>query len=116
MDLRNKAVLITGGKRIGVAVAADLARQGMDVAVVYRRSREEAEAVVKDVEGFAATRAFPCPGAIVLPGAGVRDALRTQGGERRPAQLRLARQALSGRHRRAGDGDPDAGLGRTRSM
>jgi NAD(P)-dependent dehydrogenase (short-subunit alcohol dehydrogenase family) len=50
MDLRNKAVLITGGKRIGVVVAADLARQGMDVAVVYRRSREEAEAVVKDVE------------------------------------------------------------------
>jgi NAD(P)-dependent dehydrogenase (short-subunit alcohol dehydrogenase family) len=44
--LDGRAVLITGGKRIGVAVATDLARRGMDLALCYRTSREEAEGVV----------------------------------------------------------------------
>jgi len=43
MELRDRAVLITGGKRIGAAVAVDLAQRGMDVALSYRRSKEEAE-------------------------------------------------------------------------
>jgi NAD(P)-dependent dehydrogenase (short-subunit alcohol dehydrogenase family) len=43
MQLRDRAALITGAKRIGGAVAADLARRGMDVALSYNRSRAEAE-------------------------------------------------------------------------
>jgi NAD(P)-dependent dehydrogenase (short-subunit alcohol dehydrogenase family) len=43
MDPQNKAVLITGGKRIGVVVAEALARRGADVALSYLRSRAEAE-------------------------------------------------------------------------
>lgn len=43
MDLTGKAALITGGKRIGLAVAGALAARGADVAVSYARSRAEAE-------------------------------------------------------------------------
>lgn len=49
MDLTGKAVLITGAKRIGGAVARELARRGMDVAVSYNRSRAEAEAAASAV-------------------------------------------------------------------
>jgi NAD(P)-dependent dehydrogenase (short-subunit alcohol dehydrogenase family) len=41
--LTGKAVLITGGKRIGAVIAAELAERGMDVALSFNRSREEAE-------------------------------------------------------------------------
>jgi NAD(P)-dependent dehydrogenase (short-subunit alcohol dehydrogenase family) len=43
MNLANKAVLITGGKRIGAVVAEGLAGRGMDVALCYNRSVAEAE-------------------------------------------------------------------------
>jgi NAD(P)-dependent dehydrogenase (short-subunit alcohol dehydrogenase family) len=43
------AALITGGKRIGAAIARALAASGMDVAVSYNSSRAEAEAVAADV-------------------------------------------------------------------
>jgi NAD(P)-dependent dehydrogenase (short-subunit alcohol dehydrogenase family) len=43
MELRDKVVLVTGGKRIGAVVAADLARRGAHVALSYNRSRDEAE-------------------------------------------------------------------------
>jgi NAD(P)-dependent dehydrogenase (short-subunit alcohol dehydrogenase family) len=43
MDPTGKVALITGGKRIGVVVATELARAGADIALVYRRSRAEAE-------------------------------------------------------------------------
>jgi NAD(P)-dependent dehydrogenase (short-subunit alcohol dehydrogenase family) len=43
MTLAGAAALITGGKRIGAAVAIDLARRGMDVALSFNRSRLEAE-------------------------------------------------------------------------
>lgn len=43
MDLRDRVALITGGKRIGAAIAIDLARRGMHVALSYNRSRAEAE-------------------------------------------------------------------------
>ena len=47
--MRGGAALITGGKRIGAAVARALAVAGMDVALSYNRSRDEAEAVAADV-------------------------------------------------------------------
>ncbi len=43
MDLTDKAVLITGGKRIGAVVAEALAGRGAHVALTYARSRAEAE-------------------------------------------------------------------------
>jgi NAD(P)-dependent dehydrogenase (short-subunit alcohol dehydrogenase family) len=49
MQIAGGAVLITGGKRIGAAVARALGAGGMDVAVSYNRSRAEAEAVAADV-------------------------------------------------------------------
>ena len=41
--------LVTGGKRIGATVAETLARRGMDVAICFNRSREEAEAAAAAV-------------------------------------------------------------------
>ena len=43
MDLPGKVALVTGGKRIGLVVAEQLARRGADVALGYARSRAEAE-------------------------------------------------------------------------
>src|SRR6185436_5659017 len=43
MDLNGRVALITGGKRIGLVVAEELAKRGVDVALAYARSREEAE-------------------------------------------------------------------------
>ena len=49
MELRDRVALITGGKRIGAAVAIHLARQGMDVALSYNRSKAEAEEAAASV-------------------------------------------------------------------
>ena len=49
MDLAGKVVLITGGKRIGAVVATTLADAGADVALVYHRSRAEADDTVEAV-------------------------------------------------------------------
>jgi len=43
MDLSGKVALITGGKRIGLVVASELASRGCDVAFSYGRSKAEAE-------------------------------------------------------------------------
>ena len=43
MELAGRVALITGGRRIGAVVASELARGGADIALVYRRSRAEAE-------------------------------------------------------------------------
>jgi len=43
MLLPNKAALITGGKRIGLVVARELAARGADVALSYARSKAEAD-------------------------------------------------------------------------
>ncbi|OFW14336.1 MAG: hypothetical protein A3F70_17055 [Acidobacteria bacterium RIFCSPLOWO2_12_FULL_67_14] len=42
MDLTDRVALVTGGKRIGAVVAAELARRGTDIALVYRASATEA--------------------------------------------------------------------------
>lgn len=57
MELTDRAVLITGGKRIGAAVAVDLARRGMHVALSYNRSKDEAERAADGVRA-AGRRAF----------------------------------------------------------
>lgn len=49
MELTNRVVLITGGRRIGQVVARELARRGADVALSYRGSRDEAEQSAADV-------------------------------------------------------------------
>jgi NAD(P)-dependent dehydrogenase (short-subunit alcohol dehydrogenase family) len=49
MDLTNKAALITGGRRIGIVVAGELAARGADVALSYARSRNEAESAAQRV-------------------------------------------------------------------
>jgi NAD(P)-dependent dehydrogenase (short-subunit alcohol dehydrogenase family) len=43
MELNDKVALITGGKRIGLVVAGELAARGVDIALSYARSRTEAE-------------------------------------------------------------------------
>ena len=43
MQLTNRVALITGGKRIGAVIATELAARGVDVALGYARSRNEAE-------------------------------------------------------------------------
>ncbi len=43
MDLTDRVALITGGKRIGAVVATELARNGADIALIYRESRTEAD-------------------------------------------------------------------------
>ncbi len=52
MELAGRVALITGGKRIGAVVATELARRGMDMALVYRRSRAEADDTAETVRGF----------------------------------------------------------------
>jgi NAD(P)-dependent dehydrogenase (short-subunit alcohol dehydrogenase family) len=54
VDLTDKVALITGGRRIGAVVAAGLAAAGVDVALSYARSRDEAEEAAGRVR--AATR------------------------------------------------------------
>jgi NAD(P)-dependent dehydrogenase (short-subunit alcohol dehydrogenase family) len=49
VNLTNRAVLITGARRIGAAVAVALAGRGCDVAVTFNRSRDEAERTVDAV-------------------------------------------------------------------
>jgi NAD(P)-dependent dehydrogenase (short-subunit alcohol dehydrogenase family) len=60
MDLSGRAALITGGKRIGAAVAKAFAEAGMDVALSYNTSRVEAEAAADDIRA-AGRRAHIAP-------------------------------------------------------
>ena len=52
MEVSGKVVLITGGKRIGAVVATTLAQAGADVAMVYNRSRAEADETVAAVRAL----------------------------------------------------------------
>ena len=55
--MSTKVALITGGKRIGAVVATTLAKAGVDIALVYNRSREEADETAAAVRA-AGRRAF----------------------------------------------------------
>lgn len=50
MDLRDRAVLITGGKRMGAAIAKLLGERGADVALTFRRSRADVESAIPSVQ------------------------------------------------------------------
>jgi len=52
VDLAGKVALVTGSKRIGAAVAIELARAGAEVAVVYRSSRAEAEQTAASIQAL----------------------------------------------------------------
>jgi NAD(P)-dependent dehydrogenase (short-subunit alcohol dehydrogenase family) len=60
MELPDRVVLITGGKRIGSAVATELARHGAHVALVYRSSRAEAEDTADIVRGLGRRALIVC--------------------------------------------------------
>jgi len=59
MELRDRVVLLTGGKRIGSTVAVELARRGADLALSYNQSRAEAETTAGAVRA-AGRRAIIC--------------------------------------------------------
>jgi NAD(P)-dependent dehydrogenase (short-subunit alcohol dehydrogenase family) len=50
MELTDRVVIITGGKRIGRVVAQKLAERGADLVLSYRGSKTEADDTVRDVE------------------------------------------------------------------
>ena len=52
MDIDGRVALITGGRRIGAVVATELARNGADVALVYRHSKSEADETADAVKAL----------------------------------------------------------------
>jgi len=50
--MNDRAVLVTGGKRIGAEVARHLASLGADVAVAFNRSRDEADETVRAIQSL----------------------------------------------------------------
>jgi NAD(P)-dependent dehydrogenase (short-subunit alcohol dehydrogenase family) len=59
MDLRDRVVLLTGGKRIGASVATEVARRGAHVAMSYNQSRGDVEATAAAVRA-AGRKAVVC--------------------------------------------------------
>jgi pteridine reductase len=80
MQLNGTVALVTGGaKRVGRAIALELARGGCDVAVHYRRSQAEAEEVVALANGLG-RRAIAIDGDLTDPAAWPRIVQRTVDG------------------------------------
>jgi 3-oxoacyl-[acyl-carrier protein] reductase len=53
MELKNKAALITGGGTgLGRSITLQLAAEGVNVAINYSRSRDDAEKTARDAEAF----------------------------------------------------------------
>jgi len=53
MDLEGKVALVTGGSLgIGTAISLDLAQNGADVALTYRRHGEEAKAIAEQIKAM----------------------------------------------------------------
>ena len=51
-NLRGKVVLITGGRRVGSALAQMLASRGANLAMTYHSSREAIELVIAEVQAI----------------------------------------------------------------
>lgn len=49
MQIQDRVALVTGGRRLGAAVAVHLAARGADIALAYRHSRDEAERTADQV-------------------------------------------------------------------
>ena len=53
LELKDKVAIVTGGSRgIGAAIAIELAREGVDVAINYRKSEEQAKHVKETIESL----------------------------------------------------------------
>ena len=53
MDLTGSTAMITGAaRRVGAAIALELARRGCDIGLHCRRSRRDAESVARDIRGM----------------------------------------------------------------
>jgi 3-oxoacyl-[acyl-carrier protein] reductase len=53
LNLNGRGAIVAGTRRIGAAVVGRLAREGVKPAILYRRSRDEAEAQTKTTGGIA---------------------------------------------------------------
>jgi NAD(P)-dependent dehydrogenase (short-subunit alcohol dehydrogenase family) len=49
VDLQGRVAILTGGRRMGVVVARELARRGADVVISYRRSADQADLAAGEV-------------------------------------------------------------------
>src|ERR1043166_4195091 len=67
MDLSGKVALVTGTRRIGAVVAEALGAAGVDVALVYHRSRAEADAAAEKIRARG-RRAHVVQGDLSQPG------------------------------------------------
>ena len=52
LTLRGRGAILVGTKRVGAVVARRLAREGVNLAIVYRSSRQEAERLEREVGGM----------------------------------------------------------------
>jgi NAD(P)-dependent dehydrogenase (short-subunit alcohol dehydrogenase family) len=68
MEITGRGVVITGGKRIGADVAQALASRGADIALVFNRSRAEADAAAAAI-GALGRRAFVLQADLADPGS-----------------------------------------------
>jgi NAD(P)-dependent dehydrogenase (short-subunit alcohol dehydrogenase family) len=69
--LADRVALITGGKRIGAVVAAELARRGADIALTYHSSQPEADETANNVRTLG-RRAATIPADLSDPAACAR--------------------------------------------
>ena len=75
MDLKDRVVLITGGRRIGASLAVALAHNGVDVALSYRRSSDQASRTASEVRKHG-RKALPIAADLASPDS-CRDLVET---------------------------------------
>ena len=106
MGLEGRVALVTGGGRgIGASIALGLAEDGADVAVNYRRSADEAAAVVGEIEAMG-RRAIAVVGAIEDAEAGRAMVARTVD-ELGSLDILVHNAGVASRGKSVADTDPD---------